>query len=186
MNWLERLDVVYHCGDLFTAPAAAAVCPVNVHLALNYGLGRRLAQLGGTPLLQAIDETARGLPEHRLRLGQAVTVDIPEPWGDIGKVILAAWWDADNAYTHPLLYGCIINALRQAFEARIGSLAMPFFGMGSGQLRISDLGGTITQVLKDLDGLRSAHLFPLETLYLVSIHGEDLRQMREYLDRHIY
>ena len=185
-NWLEYLDVDCLNSDLFLAPVEAIVCNVNTQLALNYNLGRRLATLGGISLVQAIQKTALNLPGNRLILGQALIVDIPEPWGSFEKVILTAWWDFDNDYSERLIYSCIISSLREAFDAQIRSLAMPLIGMGSGQIKIQDFARIFVSVLRDLNALRTNKIFPLENRLLFSLENKLILQVQEYLEKHLY
>lgn len=183
MSWLERLYVKYICGDLFSMEVDAIVCTVTNELGAYGALSRHLFNIGGPYLADDINKIKEGLLNKRLELGQSVTLhnkkelNLPK----VDKIILTAFWDISNDYTPNLIYRAHINSLREAFNHKVKTIALPV--MAAGGLEILSSG--IVKVLYDLDELRNSDTFSIEELYFVSNKQSHVDCLEGYINNRL-
>src|SRR3989442_1620507 len=138
MAWLESLHVEVAQADLFSMSVEAVVVNTETDLSLSHSLGRTLLERSGDRLRTDIDRIRSGLAAGKLALGQAVTAPA-YGLGTIRYAIVVACWDRDNPYSRRLVERAYTSALRQAFEHRVRSVALPLMGTGSFQMDSLDL-----------------------------------------------
>jgi len=182
MAWLDTLYLECRHGDLFEADVEALACNVNTSMALNYSLGRQLAERGGDGLVSEIRAEREQLQDNHLLLGEAISVPAtglePFQW-----VILFAWWAAEGEYTDNLIYKCLINTLRQGFRREVTSLVLPMFGIGSGQVSAERLACQAVKVISDLDKLSVSDGYSIEHVVFASDRQSDIQKMEKELFR---
>lgn len=115
-----------------------------------------------------------GRTNNTLQLGEAVTVIVEENRGETKRVILAALWQNENPYTPNLIYSVYINSLREAFKSNLLSLSLPIIKVPK-----KIIGEKITQVLTDLNNLRTSNAFSVEEIEFVSSNDGDLDFLEE-------
>lgn len=184
MAWRDRLSVEACVGDLLAHSADGLVCNVNTNLALNYSIGRQVRQVGGERLIREIEAVARQLPGEKLMLGEAVIVKT-SALPAASYLILVAWWDRDNEYTHYLLHKAIISSIRQALSHGMRSLAMPILGIGSGRITAVQFADGLIRVVHDLERLADSESFCLNEITVVSDRRMDIEVIDQYLARRL-
>ena len=178
-GWLDELDWECLEGDLFDQKVDAIAIPVNTVLNLNYKLGRQLvARCGGPELGYQLEQARRRLPDSRLTVGQATSIEVSE-LPHARRVVLAAWWNENNVFDKRLLYGVATSSIREANAQGCRSLALPMFGARGGvgdELRAR----VFCRVLRDLHQVRDSIDFPVRQILFCDQAAERV----ELIDRH--
>ncbi|WP_319587894.1 macro domain-containing protein [uncultured Desulfobulbus sp.] len=181
MPWFDKLNIDCIHGDILAMQTEAIACNVNLHLDMNYSLGKQLAAKYGAELKTAANYARQLLPNGSLELGQAIFTPLTT-FPPLKGVIFFGWWTADNEFTRALIYRSLANVLRKCFENNCFSLALPLFGSGSGSMPFQNFQDTVAQVLEELNSLNRSDSFPLEELYFVSTNHDRVEQLRQRLD----
>ena len=181
MPWFDKLTIECIHGDILAIATDSVACNVNVNLDLNYSLGKQMVLKYGSGLLDAVNHARQLLPNGSLELGQAVFMPLTV-FPPLKGVIFFGWWAADNEFTRALIYRSLTSILRKSFENNCFSLAVPFFGSGSGSMSFQLFLCTVAEVLEQLNNLKCSDSFSLEEIFFVSTNSDRVEQLRKKLD----
>jgi O-acetyl-ADP-ribose deacetylase (regulator of RNase III) len=184
-GWLDELDWDCVVGDLFDLEVEAIAIPVNTVLNLNYRLGRQLvARCSGPALGEQLLLARRSLISGRLKVGQAVSIEVSE-LPHARRVILAAWWNENNVFDKRLLYGVATRSIREANAQSCRSLALPMFGARGG---VDDdvRARVFCRALQDLHGVRDSIDFPVRRLLFYDKAAERVEIIDQHFTRELY
>lgn len=184
-GWLDELDWDCVTGDLFEQEVDAIAIPVNTVLNLNFQLGRQLvARCAGPGLGRELERARAALPEGRLRVGQAVSIEVSE-LPHARRVVLAAWWNENNAFDRRLIYGVTSSSIREANAQGCRSLALPMFGARA-KVDHAFRAQVFCRVLRDLHQVRDSIAFPVRQLLFCDKAAERVEIIDEHFTRRLY
>ena len=181
MSWFDNLDIIVEDQYLFDMNVDAIVCPTTIDLG-SYGyLSRTLMKLGGEDLVKDIKALKENIPDSKLSLGQAVSLDGRKfkNSGNIQKIILAAAWDRVSEYTSLLYDNIYTNSLREAFDYNLRSIAFPVMGY-DGTIDVS--ARSAVKVFREFDKLKQTPEFSIEKVYFVSNKDWHIRFFTENVE----
>lgn len=167
MSRLDNLTLLIEQNDLLSMSVEAIVCPVTVGLERYGNISQKLFSLGQGNLLNDLSELRTTLPNNKLLLGQAISLDCKPTYniGQFKKLIFVALWCRQSEYNLNLCYKAYINSFRQAFRYGLKTIALPIMAY-RGNLDLC--GQAVIKVIRDLDSLKTSSDFPIEEIYFVS------------------
>ena len=185
MSWLENLDFIIEHNDLLSMNVEAIVCSVTVNLDEYGKISKKLFDIGHANLISDLSEIKRNLPNNKLILGQAISLDCKPIYniGNFNKLIFVALWDYQSEYNFNLFYKAYINSLREAFQNNITTIALPIMAY-EGNLSIC--GRAIIKVIHDLDSLKNSSEFSIEEIYFVSNNNDHINFLEKEVEPKIY
>ena len=181
MSWLEHLIVSVEHRDLLTMDTESLVCPVTVKLGEYGKISKTLFRHGGDALLAGLSEMKDVLPDRRLDLGQAVSLNCKPDYhiGSFSIIIFVALWAHYSEYGFNLFYKAYINSLREAFRHNLKSIALPIMAY-DGNIKLCSQ--AIVKVIQDLDGLEMSSGFSTTNVHFVSDNPNTVEFLRNEVD----
>ena len=173
--------MIFEHGDILSVDTDAIVCTINVDFEAYGKISQKIFDLCNPQLIYDIKKLRRDDADHKLLLGQAVSLTCNRGWNlHFQKIIFVAMWDFCSEYNSNLFYKAYINSIRQAFENNLKSVAMPIMAY-DGKLNVA--AEVVAKVLVDLDRLKNSSEFPLEEIYFVSYKEEHVETFEQIIGR---
>ena len=181
MSWLEHLVVSVERHDLLTMDTEALVCPVTVELGEYGKISKALFRHGREALAAGLSEMKDALPDRRLDLGQAVSLNCKPDYhiGSFSTIIFVALWAHHSEYGFNLFYKAYINSLREAFRHNLKSIAMPIMAYDG---NINLCSQAIIKVIRDLDSLKVSSEYSTTNVHFVSDNLNTVEFLRNEVD----
>lgn len=185
MNWLESVDIFFECKDLISIDVEAIVCSVTVNLDAYGQISQQLFKTGQSHLKHDLIAIQERLANQKLTLGQAISLDCKHTYNipNIKKLIFVAMWDSHSEYTFNLFYKAYINALREALQHQIKSIALPVMAYDGNLIMC---GQAIVKVIHDLDCLKNSSEFSIEEVIFTTTNCNHIEFLKKEVEPILY
>lgn len=185
MTWLDVTDIQFAVGDILKCNVDSIVCPVSVTMEEYGKISRQLLNIANPSLNADINQIKKGLPSHKLTLGQAVSLDCSPAYHirRFKTLIFVALWDHQSEYTQNLFYKAYGNCIRTALKNDLQSIALPVMAY-DGKLEFCTW--AILNVLRDFNKLKNSSEFSIQEMLFVSKNERHIEYIQEMIEPRLY